>query len=298
LSNDLLDVALKVVDHVDALLGYWDRHQRCRFANAAYQTWFGRSRSEVIGIDLKELLGPLYEMNRPHIEAVLRGESQVFERAIRLPDGSVRHSLAVYYPDVVDGEVVGFSVQVADVSRLKELERQLMTAKQEAEKLATHDFLTGLPNRVLLTTSVASAIERARRNGTLCGVALIDFNAFKDINDTHGHKAGDAFLKEVASRMQRAIRATDMVVRLGGDEFILVICDVATIEAMECAIRRVIDAVCQPWEYQGVAVEPRLSCGAAVYPTHGDSPEVLMQAADSMMYQAKAQGKSLVFLTN
>ncbi len=298
MPNELFIVALKVVDNVDAMLAYWDRDLRCKFANAAYQTWFGRSRDEILGIEMKELLGPLYELNLPHIRAALGGEVQVFEREIPLPDGTIRQSLASYYPDIVDGEVVGFSVQVADVSRLKELERQLLTAKLEAEKLATHDFLTGLPNRVLLSESVSSAMARARRNGNLCGVALIDFDAFKDVNDTHGHKAGDAFLKEVARRMQGATRGSDTVVRLGGDEFILVVTDVDTMEQLQQAIGRVIEAVCETWEHEGTPIVPSLSCGVAAYPHHADSAEGLVQAADSAMYRAKGAGKCRVVLAN
>lgn len=126
------DIAWKVVDHVDALLGYWDRDRCCQFANAAYRTWFGKTREDILGTHIKDLLGPLYEMNLPYIEAVLQGKEQIFERTIPLPDGSVRHSLASYYPDIVDGEVVGFSVQVTDVTRMKQLEHELKAAKAEA----------------------------------------------------------------------------------------------------------------------------------------------------------------------
>lgn len=292
--TDLFNVALKVVDHVDVMLGYWDRDLRCRFANAAYETWFGRPRDKILGMEMKDLLGPLFELNLPYIQGVLQGKAQVFEREIPLPNGTVRQSLACYYPDIADGEVVGFSVQVADVSRLKELERQLVLAKLEAEKLATHDFLTGLPNRVLLATSVASAVARARRNGGFCGVALIDFDSFKEVNDTLGHDAGDAFLKEVARRMQCALRSTDTVIRLGGDEFILLTCDVETLEGLQHAVGRVIEAICQPLDCSRVTLSPSLSCGIAAYPLHGDNSDALLQAADAAMYKAKSQGKGRV----
>ena len=276
------------------MLGYWDRNLRCQFANAAYQTWFGRTREEVIGIEMKELLGPLFELNLPHIQGALRGQVQVFEREIPLPDGTFRQSLAAYYPDIVNGEVVGFSVQVADVSRLKELERQLTAAKLEAEKLATHDFLTGLPNRVRLADTVSSAIARARRSGGFCGIALIDFDRFKEINDTLGHEAGDAFLREAASRMKHALRSTDTVIRLGGDEFILVVSDLENQDDLNTAVERVVEEISQPWEFREAMLKPSASCGVAAYPAQGESLETLMQAADEAMYMAKGQGKSRI----
>src|SRR5581483_12072923 len=161
MAQELINnIAIKVVDNVDVMLGYWDRNLKCQFANAAYQVWFGKSRRDLLGSSIQDLLGPLYEMNLPYILAALEGKAQVFERTIPLPDGSTRHSLASYYPDIVNGEVCGFTVQVTDVTRLKRLEFELQEAKNRAELMATHDFLTGLPNRVLLMDRIEIAMAR------------------------------------------------------------------------------------------------------------------------------------------
>jgi PAS domain S-box-containing protein len=132
---DSSDVLRKVVDSVSAMLAYWDADQRCRFANAAYQTWFGVAPDSLIGTHIRDLLGPpLYELNRPFIEAALRGEPQEFEREIPHPAGGPsRHSLAQYLPDVVDGVVRGFFVLVSDVSALKRAELALRQAEQRLE---------------------------------------------------------------------------------------------------------------------------------------------------------------------
>ena len=289
-----LDIALKVVDHVDALLGYWDRDLRCRFANAAYRTWFGKTRDEVLGMSMQELLGPLFELNLPHILKALDGEVQVFEREIALPDGRVRHSLASYYPDIVGGKVVGFSVQVADVSRLKELERELHAAKLNAEMLAHHDFLTGLPNRVLLEDTITSAISHAELCGKLVGVASIDMDGFKQINDTYGHRAGDEFLREIAGRMKSVLRTTDIVARHGGDEFIFVARELDSVENLRLVVDRLVCAVIHPWVHQGVELIPSLSCGVSVFPSNGGSTAELLAAADSALYVAKKRGKNQV----
>jgi diguanylate cyclase (GGDEF)-like protein/PAS domain S-box-containing protein len=296
MSEEPIEIAFKVIDHVDAMLGYWDRDLRCKFANAAYQTWFGRSRQEMIGISMEDLLGPLFELNLPHIQAALRGEVQVFEREIPLPDGSVRHSLASYYPDISNGAVLGFSVQVADVTRMKRLEFELQEAKKQAELLATHDFLTGLPNRVLLIDRISAAITRADQQGGLVGVIAIDMDGFKAINDTYGHEVGDEVLKEIACRMKCAIRATDTVTRLGGDEFIFLATELDTIESLLSATDRLLIAVCQPIKLHGINLTPSLSCGIAIYPSHGSCAIELLARADGALYEAKRQGKSCVVL--
>ena len=119
----------KVTDHITAMLAYWDKDMVCRFANSAYVDWFGKKKEEMVDkITIQELLGPLYEKNLPYISGALKGEIQTFEREIPLHSGGTRHSLANYYPDIVNGEVVGFFVHVADVTPLKLLERELIVS--------------------------------------------------------------------------------------------------------------------------------------------------------------------------
>src|SRR5690349_3106431 len=110
---DPSDVALSVVNHISAMVAYWDSNQTCVFSNDAYREWFGKTPAEMVGMSMKDLLGPLYEKNLPYILAALRGEKQVFERQIPLPGGRVRESIATYTPDLVGGVVQGFSVHVA-----------------------------------------------------------------------------------------------------------------------------------------------------------------------------------------
>jgi len=122
----------QITDHVDAMLAYWDKDQVCRFANDAYRDWFGKTSEEMIDkMNMKELLGPLYEKNLPYINGALSGQKQVFERDIPLPNGSTRNSLATYFPDIQDGEVKGFFVHVANVTYIKELEAKVLRARQE-----------------------------------------------------------------------------------------------------------------------------------------------------------------------
>lgn len=134
--SDISNIGLLVADHIPAMLAYWDNEQICRFANNAYQDWFGKSREEMVNkITLKELLGPIYEKNQPFIQAVLEGKIQQFEREIRTPNGLLRQSVAHYYPDINKNEVRGFFVYVADITENKKLEKEISSSENKFKSL-------------------------------------------------------------------------------------------------------------------------------------------------------------------
>jgi two-component system OmpR family sensor kinase len=128
-----------VVDRIPSMLAYWDRDTRCRFANRAYEKWFGVDPSGLIGRPIRDLLGPeLYALNERHIQGALRGEEQLFERIVPGPDGVQRHSLANYIPHLVDGVVLGFMVQVTEVTQLKQMEAALKREQALREQVERH----------------------------------------------------------------------------------------------------------------------------------------------------------------
>jgi PAS domain S-box-containing protein len=132
--RDYRDIGLFVANNVEAMLAYWDKDLMCRFANDAYKEWFGIGQLEMVDkITLPELLGPLFEQNLTHINAVLQGIPQKFVRKIKIPSGQVRYTMASYHPDIIDGEVVGFYVHVVDVSELKRLEQELSQTNEIAK---------------------------------------------------------------------------------------------------------------------------------------------------------------------
>lgn len=145
INSDVASTALSVVNHISAIVGYWDMNQRCVFSNEAYREWFGWGPEEMLGRTIKEVLGPLYELNLNYIQAALRGEKQVFERQIQLPKGGVRQSITTYTPDIVDGRVVGFAVHIADVTALRARESALeQVLRERDEALAEVQALKGL----------------------------------------------------------------------------------------------------------------------------------------------------------
>jgi diguanylate cyclase (GGDEF)-like protein/PAS domain S-box-containing protein len=283
----------ELIDHIDAMLAYWNEHRVCELANAAYLDWFGKTKGEVVGMTMQQLLGPLYEKNLPYIDAAFSGTKQVFEREIPLPGGGgSRHSLATYIPHVVDGRVKGIFVHVADVTRLKQLELELQQAKDRAESLAAHDMLTGLPNRLLLQHTIGREIASANRTGRMLGILAIDLDNFKAVNDRFGHAAGDRYLVELAGRLRAALRDEDVLFRAGGDEFIAVLPGLETDAGIRMLAGRLVAAVREPLHVDGWVEVPGVSVGGALYPVHGHTPAELLAVADRALYAAKAQGRN------
>ncbi len=127
------------------MVAYWDKNQCCLFSNDAYREWFGKSPEQMLGMSLKDLLGPLYEKNLPYILEALRGQKQIFERSIPLLKGGFRDSIATYIPDLIGGAVQGFSVLVADVTILRERETELQRVIEERDRaMAEVRTLSGL----------------------------------------------------------------------------------------------------------------------------------------------------------
>jgi len=153
----ILEFGQSVVDHTQAMLAYWDKDLICRFANLSYVEWFGKTKKEMINkITLPELLGPLYKLNLPHINAALRGEKQVFERIIGLPGGEMKNTIATYIPDKVNGRVKGFYVHVADISIVKSPDLETKFSKNQ--NLTSAD-----------TMGIAERIEKDLRDNILAG---------------------------------------------------------------------------------------------------------------------------------
>ncbi|MEO7086479.1 MAG: GGDEF domain-containing protein [Gemmatimonadaceae bacterium] len=289
-----LQLVRAVANTVPAMIAYWDADQRCQYVNKAYEFWFGLAPEASVGERMTELLGPTYDLNLPHTLGALRGEPQAFDREMPDPkSGTPRYSHATYIPDMVDGVVKGFYVHIEDLTGRKRLEDDLRAAKEAAENLATHDFLTGLPNRLLLTDRVTRAIKTAGRNKAAVGVLFIDLDGFKGVNDLLGHATGDDLLVQVGRRLQGALRDSDTVARLGGDEFVVLLPTLKTPSDVEIVAKTVLENLArEPFVAQGRPLDVTISIGASVYPEDGGTVDSLLAAADGALRTAKRAGKN------
>jgi diguanylate cyclase (GGDEF)-like protein len=163
----------------------------------------------------------------------------------------------------------------------------LEAANHQLQQLATHDVLTGLPNRVILQDRLEQAIAHAAREQQEFAVLLLDLDRFKVVNDSLGHRAGDELLKEVAQRLKGVVRSTDTLVRLGGDEFVIVMASMQSRDQVPAIATRAIESLKPPIPLHGVDVRTSASIGIAFYPSDGATAEMLLAHADAAMYSAK-----------
>jgi diguanylate cyclase (GGDEF)-like protein len=186
----------------------------------------------------------------------------------------------------------------AQVGRLEEVvtlrTRGLEAANRQLHHLATHDVLTGLPNRLLLDDRLTQAMAHADRDKRSLALLVCDLDRFKLINDSLGHRAGDELLQEVARRLTGVVHTVDTVARVGGDEFILVSSSIADSEDATHLANRAIEALQVPVRIAGIDVHTSPSIGIAIYPADGASIEALLAHADAAMYSAKQRGRGNV----
>lgn len=171
------------------------------------------------------------------------------------------------------------------------------TAEHDLAHLAKRDALTGLPNRLLLRERFQETSFAAARSGSHIAVHFIDLDGFKPVNDTHGHPAGDAVLKEVARRLEATVRTTDTVARLGGDEFVVLQRDVAQKGEAELLARRIIKRLSAPYDIESRQASISASVGIAMTPEVELDLELMLSCADSALYRSKAGGKSRLSFT-
>ncbi len=184
-----------------------------------------------------------------------------------------------------DGSLLFFEGTVEAIT-----ERKLHEA--EIQFQATHDALTGLPNRTLLYDRMQQAVLHSERYGNLTAIAFLDLDQFKFINDSLGHQVGDELLKITAQRLTSCLRESDTVARQGGDEFVLLLTDQPNEEAITHTMQRVLHEVSQPWKANDLEFQITCSIGLTLCPDDGRDAETLLKNADSAMYKAKELGRN------
>jgi diguanylate cyclase (GGDEF)-like protein/PAS domain S-box-containing protein len=230
-----------------------------------------------------------YEAGFP---ALYRGEATETEYRLVGFDGVTRWVWERCAPRTTgDGRLLVDGI-VTDITDRHRVEEQLAEAHTRLAHLAYHDHLTGLPNRAQFQEHLDVALERARREGSSLAVLFIDLDGFKQINDDHGHAAGDAVLRAVGNRLAAATRGGDVVARLGGDEFLMLVSLAdPDREALDVLFDRVKQQLHGPVDVEGVRLDLAGSVGAAIFPDDAVTGDELIRAADLAMYEVKQQGR-------
>lgn len=261
--------------------------------NSGAQKVFGFSAEEMIGQPLTKVLPHERQHEEPEILArIARGEKvDHFETQRRHKNGHLV-DVSVTISPIYDltGHVIGASKIARDITKAK-------AAEAEIHRLAFYDALTGLANRSLLQDRLETMLAKSTREQTQFAVLFLDLDNFKTLNDTKGHAAGDALLREVASRLKSVIRASDTVARFAGDEFVLLLSGAITEKTASMLwLNTVMDKICDvigtPYQVAGISHCCTASIGAALFNGQTTDSNTLMKQADQAMYQAKYSGKN------
>ncbi len=273
-----------ITDNLPVLITYIDRDMRYQFANAMYKDWLGVPAADMMQRTVAEVFGADYfEERRPYLERAMGGEMCTAEYSITRK----RHQRIVsttYIPHTRNGVVVGAYVLGLDATAAREHERQLLA-------LANADPLTGLPNRRMYEFQLEKALATARRQRGQQALVYLDLDNFKKINDTFGHAIGDDVLVEFGKRIKAVLRETDMLARLAGDEFTIILEAGSGIEAGELVAQKILHVLAPPF----VAGAHRIQIGASIGVALGgprSSTVSLAAAADAALYAAKRAGKN------
>ena len=263
-------------------------HYQIEYVNPAFERITGYSAHEAMGMNLCFLWND--DVDQPGIEEIRATAKEEREGHAVLrnyrKDGTLFWSDLYIAPVKDDAGVVShFIVVQYDITATKRYESEL-------EFQTNRDALTGLANRSLLRDRLSQAVSYAYRYGHPIWVLFVDLDRFKFVNDTLGHQAGDILLTAVSSRLQAAVRDTDTVARMGGDEFVLILPERTDAGLSTHIVQRIMDAIAQPLTIEGHEFFVSCSIGVAVYPADGDTPEELIKHADIAMYRAKETGRN------
>lgn len=287
--GDARRFAAEIIDNAGEGIVVYDRELH-------YVLW-NRFMEELTGLPERDVVGrPALEIF-PHLR-----DQQVDEMLLRaiagetvatpdihyyIPSTSRRGWVSsVYRPHRDENNtVIGVIGLVRDITARK-------TAEQQVEYQAYHDALTGLANRRLFHEHLSLALALAQRRHSFVAVLFLDLDHFKVINDSLGHSVGDELLSHVARRLKGCVREGDTVARVGGDEFTIVIQDLASREEAVIVASKVLRAVAEPMEVSGHRLFVTTSIGITVFPEDGEDAEALLKNADTAMYKAKAQGRN------
>ena len=284
-----------ITDALPMRVAYIDTDERYRFNNLAYEADYGIARERIAGMSLRELLGDeQYQRNSGFHRRALQGETVVYDVEQKVRD-EVRNFRVTLIPHRKDGEgpVLGAHLIAQDITAQK-------FEQQRLSRMANRDPLTGLLDRggfeVRLSDTLRDA-SAAAAPGPRIALMYLDVDRLKDINDTHGHRVGDAFLKAFVVRLTRCVRASDTVARIGGDEFAVIFEHMTSPDDAAQVAAKIVQAMQEPLDLAGVVLSATTSIGIAFHETSAGAARdpacgaaSLIKRADAMLHLAKAGG--------
>lgn len=280
-----------LADHATDVIWTMDLSGHFTYISPSAQKLTGFTVAELMQQQMQQLVTP---------DSYAQVKLQMKKAAKALQDGEV-------YPDYVgeveqvckDGRRVWSEVKISGMYDAEGVfvgilgvSRDLTERRKIEERMrymAQHDTLTGLPNRTLFSDRLHKALQYAVRHQKTLALMLLDLNKFKPVNDTHGHAVGDLLLQQVAERLQHAIRSSDTVARIGGDEFIILLPQVDELQHATTVADKIQQALAQPFDVHGLEIQIGCSIGLACYPQDGETDLALSKVADQRMYQQKAE---------
>jgi diguanylate cyclase (GGDEF)-like protein/PAS domain S-box-containing protein len=256
-------------------------------ANHAFKKLTGYDADDVLGLSCNFLVGhdtQQFGLNEIKIALTQHHEASAVLKSYRKDGSWFWNHLKISPVHNDDGVVTHFLASLSDVTSRINYEKELATQ-------ANRDSLTGLPNRNLLEDRIERVLGKARREGGMVGIAFIDVDHFKSINDTLGHQTGDQFLKIVSERLVSSLRDGDTVSRFGGDEFVVVCHDITTVVQMNEIVGRIFKRLREPLHIDAHQIDVDASIGIAMFPLDGESVIDLLKCADMAMHKAKELGR-------
>ncbi|MCY7389146.1 MAG: PAS domain-containing protein [Burkholderiales bacterium] len=269
----------------------WDREFQVRRWSPQAERIFGWPESEVLGKNYLDWRFIVEGDDQQFAAMGMRLTEMGHPRATNLNRNYRRDGQVIwcewYNSSLRDesGEIVSILSLVQDVTTRVLAEERLVYQ-------ATHDDLTNLPNRAMLHDRMQQAISRARRSGTSVAALFIDLDRFKEVNDTLGHRIGDELLCEIAERLKRTLRDCDFLVRLSGDEFMVVLEHLPDLAPSRIVAAKILDEIRHPTNIEGHEIHVSASIGISVFPDDADDVEALLKNSDMAMYRAKELGKN------
>lgn len=274
-----------ITDNIPVLIAQLDQEQRYSFANEIHSSWLGKKPQEILGLTMEEAFGSEYYLRQKEtIEQAWMGcASQCEHEIVRGKHTRIVHS--IFLPQKRNGSVVGVYVLTTDATTSRMHERSL-------HAMAHTDSLTSLPNRRHFENALSAVAERASEPESYAALLYLDVDYFKQINDRYGHAVGDAVLVEFASRLKTAVRGSDLVARLAGDEFTVLLHDVRGLFDVELVAEKILASVREPFIVEGKVLNVTTTIGAALSDCAVADSRTLIEAADAALYRAKKAGRN------